>query len=96
MKTTSKLLIGIALAGSLFAGCAGTYYVRERPNEPVYSRPAAPYANAIWVPGEWEWRGGRYEYVQGYWARPRGTRVYVQGSWETGPRGYVWHRGHWR
>lgn len=96
MKTTSRLWIGLALAGSLLAGCSGSYYVAERPVEPVYRRPVAPYAGAVWVPGEWEWRGGHYEYVHGYWARPRGKRVYVSGSWQHGPKGYYWHRGHWR
>lgn len=96
MKTTSKLLIGLALAGSLFAGCAGTYYVAERPVEPVYERPVAPYAGAVWVSGEWGWRGGRYVYTNGYWARPRGTRVYISGGWERRPGGYYWRRGHWQ
>ena len=96
MKTTSKLLIGIALAGTLFASCEGSYYVADEPVEPVYTRPAAPYAGAVWVSGDWVWRGGRYVYTQGYWTRPRGKRVWVSGSWIHNGRGYHWHRGHWR
>lgn len=96
MKTTSSILIGLALAGSLLTSCAGSYYVTERPAEPVYTRPAAPYEGAVWVSGEWGWRNGRYVYTNGYWTRPRHNRVWVSGSWETGARGYYWRRGHWR
>jgi hypothetical protein len=97
MKRINKALIGIALASSLLASCVGGYYyVSARPVAPVYVRPVAPYPGAVWVQGEWEWRGGRYEYVPGYWARPRGQRVYVEGGWVTGPRGYYWRHGYWR
>ena len=96
MKTLNKLLIGVALAGSLLTSCAGGYFVTVRPNAPMYSRPAAPYTGAVWVAGEWEWLGGRYEYINGYWARPRNNRVYVEGRWQQSPRGYYWRRGHWQ
>lgn len=96
MKTTSKILVGVALAaGSLFASCEGSYYVTERPADVVYTRPVAPYAGAVWVEGDWVWQGGRYVHTNGYWTRPRGNRVWVSGSWNRGPRGYTWRRGHW-
>ncbi|MFC0514488.1 hypothetical protein ACFFGT_09760 [Mucilaginibacter angelicae] len=96
MKTIAKLGIVLALTGSLFASCAGQAYVTERPVEPVYIRPVAPYPNAVWVPGEWVWRGNRYVYRQGFYARPRYNHVYVQGHWQPTNRGYVWVRGYWR
>lgn len=97
MKTISKLWIMLAMAGSLFmTSCAGSYYVTDQPAEPVYVRPASPYAGAIWIDGDWVWRGGRYVYTQGHWARPRPGHVWVRGGWYHGPRGYAWHRGHWR
>jgi hypothetical protein len=87
----------LALAGLLFmTSCAGSYYVYERPAEPVYERPIPPYEGAVWINGEWSWVGGRYVYVHGYWAHPRAGRVYVSGGWYHGPRGYTWHRGYWR
>jgi hypothetical protein len=96
MKTLSKFGILLALAGSLFmSSCAG-YYVAAYPSEPYYVRPAAPYAGAVWIGGEWYWSGGRYVYRNGYWAAGRPGHVYVAGSWYRGPRGYAWHRGHWR
>jgi len=97
MKTISKFGIMLAMAGSLFmTSCAGSYYVTDQPVEPVYERPVRPYANAIWIDGDWAWRGGRYVYVRGYWARPRAGRAWVRGGWYHTPRGYTWHRGHWR
>ncbi len=95
MKTLSKFGLMLALAGSLFmTSCAG-YYVYERPAEPVYQRPVRPYADAVWVEGEWAWNGGRYVYQRGYWTRARG-QAWVRGYWEQSPRGYRWHKGHWR
>ena len=98
MKTLSKIGLMLVLAGSLFlSSCAGSYYVTERPVEPVYERPVVPYQGAVWVEGEWVWNGGRYIYTRGYWARPRVGRVYAHGYWEPRPRGgYRWHRGYWR
>ncbi len=97
MKTLSKFGLLLFLAASLFlSACAGSYYVNERPVEPVYVRPVVPYQGAVWVENEWVWNGSRYTYVNGYWARPRPGRVYVRGEWVNNGRGYVWHRGHWR
>ncbi len=97
MKTISKLGIMLAMAGSLFmASCAGSYCITDQPAEPVYVRPVQPYANAVWIDGDWVWRGGSYVYQRGYWVRPRAGRAWVRGGWYHSPRGYTWHRGHWR
>jgi hypothetical protein len=66
------------------------------PEEPYYVRPASPYANAVWIDGEWVWRGGRYAYIGGHWDRPLNGRVWVRGNWQSSTRGYTWHRGYWR
>ncbi|MDB5031158.1 hypothetical protein [Mucilaginibacter sp.] len=97
MKTLAKTGILLALFGSLLASCyGGYYYVRTRPAEPYYIRPASPYNSAVWIDGEWEWNNGRYSYIGGHWERPRNGRVWVRGSWHPGPSGYAWHRGYWR
>jgi hypothetical protein len=96
MKKIVKIGLLLALTGILFSSCAADYYVSERPVEPVYVRPVAPYAGAYWVPGEWAWRGGRYAYINGYYAHPRPGRVYMRGYWHPVRRGYAWHRGYWR
>lgn len=96
MKTIAKIGILLALTGGLLTSCTGQYYVTTRPAEPYYVRPASPYANAVWVDGEWIWSGGRYAYVGGHWERPHGGRAWVRGRWVSGPRGYAWRRGYWR
>ena len=97
MKTILKLVMLLLLTVSLFlASCEGSYYVTSQPVEPVYERPAVPYDGAVWVEGNWGWRGGNYAYTRGHWARPRTGRVWVGGNWEHGNQGYRWHRGHWR
>lgn len=96
MKSLIKVFTCLSLAVNLLSGCAGTYYVTERPAEPYYVRPAAPYHGAYWVPGEYTWRNGRYVYVNGYWTRPHYGRTYTRGYWQSTSRGYTWHRGYWR
>lgn len=97
MKTISKFGLMAALAGSLFlSACSGSYYVADQPVEPVYERPAMPYAGAVWIDGDWTWNGGTYVYVRGHWDRPRNGRAWVRGNWERGQRGWRWRRGHWR
>jgi len=97
MKTLTKLGIVAALAGSLFmSACTGEYYVTAQPTDVYYARPAAPYAGAVWIDGDWVYSGGAYVHARGHWARPRSGRVYVAGAWYHGPRGYAWRRGHWR
>ncbi|WP_461451966.1 hypothetical protein [Mucilaginibacter sp.] len=97
MKKLQKIGLMVAMAGCLFmASCAGSYYVTERPAEPVYVRPAAPYVGAVWIDGEWVWNGGRYVYSGGHWAAIRPGHVWVRGAWYQTPHGYAWHRGYWR
>ncbi len=97
MKTLLKIGLLLVMAVSLFlSSCAGTYYVSERPAEPVYVRPPAPYNGAFWVEGEWAWNGSRYVYVNGHWDRPRPGHAYVRGYWVQKGHGYVWHHGYWR
>ena len=97
MKTLTKLGLLITLVSSLFlSSCVGSYYVTDQPVEPVYERPVAPYAGAVWIDGDWTWYGGRYTYVRGHWDRPRPGHAYVRGSWQHTNRGYRWHRGGWR
>ncbi|NCD72017.1 YXWGXW repeat-containing protein [Mucilaginibacter agri] len=97
MKTAIKLILAAGIAGTLFSSCgSSSYYVTERPVEPVYVRPAPPYANAYWVPAEWAWRGNTYVYVNGYYTHPRQGHVYRQGYWRQSNRGQVWVHGSWR
>ena len=96
MKTISKFFLILAASATLMTGCAvrGGIVIRERPAEVVYERPAPPFPGAIWIPGEWEWRGDHYVRINGHWERPS-NRVWVEGHWREVPGGYTWVRGHW-
>ncbi len=76
--------------------CSSGHYVSARPDAVFETRPASPGANYSWIDGDYYWRGGRYNYRQGYWVRPRVGRTWHSGSWAQSPRGYQWHRGGWR
>jgi hypothetical protein len=56
---------------------------------------APPFAGAIWIAPEWEWRGNRYVVVPGYWAKPR-REAWVPGHWVRERRMYRWVPGYWR
>jgi hypothetical protein len=92
-----KILIALTIVAGLFCMKADAQYVRERPSVRVgisVGRP--PYAGAIWVGPEYEWRGGNYVEVPGYWARPERHGAWIPGHWKYGRRGYRWIPGHWR
>ena len=76
-------------------------HVKVRLNFPVGSNLGAPghrhAAGTVWIGPEWQWRGGRYVSVPGYWARPKHHRaVWIPGHWQYSRRGYKWVPGHWR
>ena len=97
MKTLVKFGLMLTMVTALFfSSCAGSYYATVQPTEPVYERPAAPYADAVWIDGDWTWNGGSYVYVRGHWDHPRAGHTWVRGNWEHTNRGYRWHRGYWR
>jgi hypothetical protein len=81
----------------VFSSCRPSrVYVRERPTAPYYARPTPPYANAVWIDGEWAWRNGRYEYLNPHYVTPRRGRAWNPGHWESRRRGQVWVGGKWR
>jgi WXXGXW repeat (2 copies) len=62
----------------------------------VETRPASPYAGAVWMPGYWSWNGAQYVWVAGSWVAPRPGYLWVPGHWRGTPYGWRWVRGHWR
>ncbi|HZS40731.1 MAG TPA: hypothetical protein VFF06_28055 [Polyangia bacterium] len=102
------VIVGLAAA----AGCYGTVgydayepsdssslAVTVAPPEPLYETPPpAPYADAAWIGGYWDWNPSarRYIWIGGRWSRaPRAGVVYVPPRWERGRRGFIRGEGRW-
>lgn len=63
----------------------------------VNSPGSAPFAGAVWIGPEWQWRNGTYVHVPGYWAKPyRKKQRWHGGHWKRTRRGYIWVGGRWR
>ena len=95
-----KLLIPV-LFFMMMAHVANAQHVKVRIGFPVGISigPSghAPFAGAVWIGPEWQWRGGNYVTVPGYWARPgRHGAIWVPGHWKYSRKGYSWVPGHWR
>jgi hypothetical protein len=103
-RRISKMLLAVAviIVAIAFTSCSSYTVGRPgpvivtRPVAPYYARPLSPYPNALWIEGEWAWRGGRYVYINGYWSRPVPGRIYVAGHWKLTGGGYYWVPGHWK
>jgi hypothetical protein len=95
-----KLIVVCALVVSTLTvtSCRTRAVVTTRPEPPaaVIVRPAAPRPDYVWIDGEWDWRGSRYVYRQGYWAPPRHGYVWISGHWARRGNGWEWQKGHWR
>jgi hypothetical protein len=93
-----KLLLTVLVM--VFAMSTNAQNVSVRINFPVGVRVSAPgpppFRGAIWIGPEWQWRGGRYVVVPGYWAKPRGKSMWAPGHWKKSKYGYVWVQGRWR
>ena len=97
MKMRSLMVLAIVL---IFSAAGRAQHVRIRLSFPVgvsVNAPGPPpFRGAIWIGPEWEWRGGNYVHVPGYWAKPRGRSYWAPGHWRRGRHGYVWVPGRWR
>ena len=95
-----KLLVGLFLFAAAVQE-SKAQHVRMRMQFPsgvtVIAPGPAPFRGAVWIGPEWQWRGGRYVHVPGYWSKPhpRHSR-WAPGRWKHGRRGYVWAPGRWR
>ena len=66
------------------------------PAEQVEAPPAAPYSDAVWIEGYWQWNGVRYVWIGGHYERPRPGYVWVRHHWVAHRRGWRYMPGHWR
>ena len=68
--------IGILLIAVVTAGCTTVVYRKPLPPPlplQVEAQGAAPYREAVWIPGRWAWRArlGEYVWVPGHWQARR-------------------------
>jgi YXWGXW repeat-containing protein len=90
----------LLLSGALLGGCvvapAPGPYVTVAPPAPQYEVVGvAPSVGFVWLPGYWNWAGGRYTWVGGHWDRGRPGYHWVAHSWVRGGGGWRMAPGHW-
>lgn len=101
----NRLLVTISVATAiLLAGCAVIPVERHHYREPAMVAPPPPRveyvgppptAGYVWVPGFWNWEGGRYRWADGHWEAPRRGHHWVPHQWERDGDHWRMHDGHW-
>jgi hypothetical protein len=67
---------------------AGAVYAPVAPPAPYYeAQPALPFVGAIWIPGFWNWTGGRHVWQPGRYEQPRAGYRYQPYQWAPAQRG---------
>jgi len=57
----------------------------------------SPAAEAVWIPGYWDFNGNAYAWTPGHWEiPPPNSRSYVASHWEVRANTNVFVRGHWQ
>jgi hypothetical protein len=69
--------------------------IRIAPPEPRYERIPRARHGYVWVPGYWNWRGNRHEWVRGTWMPERPGYVYAQPSWRQRDGQWYLEQGRW-
>jgi hypothetical protein len=95
----NRVVAALAVAAALTVSAMGCVaVVRTGPPAPrVEVRPFAPYPEAVWIDGHWDYRRGNWVWMQGYWERrPFPGAVWTPGHWRETPGGWKWIPGHWR
>ena len=69
--------------------------IRIAPPEPRYERVPRARSGYVWVPGYWNWRGHRHEWVRGTWMRERPGYVYQQPRWIQRDGQWYMEQGRW-
>ena len=56
----------------------------------------APFKDAVWIDGRWDWRDARFVWLGGHWERARqGYHSWKQGQWVARGNSWVWIPGEW-
>ncbi len=62
----------------------------------VEQRGAAPFRDAVWIDGQWDWRDGNYVWVHGHWEHARtGFHSWQAGQWTQHGHSWNWRPGKW-
>lgn len=69
--------------------------IRVAPPPPRYEREPRARRGYVWVPGYWNWRGNRHEWVRGNWMRARPGYEYAQPSWRQRDGQWYFEQGRW-
>jgi hypothetical protein len=69
--------------------------IRIAPPPPRYERVPRMRHGYVWVPGYWNWRGNRHEWVSGSWMRARHGYVYAQPGWMQRDGHWYMQHGRW-
>lgn len=110
-STVVKLILIVASL-PLFGGCVQREVVYRNPppgaaiagdpGDPpppqteVITAAPGPLDVWLWVPGNWQWRGG-WVWVGGHWAaRPHPGAIWVHAHWVRHGHRRVWVGGYWR
>ena len=64
------------------------------PPAPVAPTPP-PRQGFVWIPGAHEWRGDRYEWVEGHWEPEHAGDSWHPGHWDCDGERHAWHPGGW-
>ncbi len=88
-----------AFAAQAYAGIA--FIVTTPPHNPppvaVVEHPGnAPYKDAVWIDGQWSWKGGHYVWVSGHWQHaPNGFHHWRRGQWAQRGGAWIFNPGKW-
>jgi len=52
------------------------------PPPPQREEKYEPRAGFVWVPGQWDWKAGKYDWTPGHWERERAGKHWRQSRWE--------------
>jgi len=97
------LAIAFAIGASIAAqsAIAGLSLVVTPPRNPppalrIESRGPAPFRDAVWIDGRWDWHGGQYVWISGHWQRaPTGLHHWKAGAWAKHDGDWVFTPGQW-
>ena len=95
-------LLALPSVGCMVHGSGGAYVSAPVAVVEVESEPPPPRVvhydtrpGFIYIEGRWNWSGGQWVWMDGYYERERVGYSYAPGRWERRGRRHVWVEGRW-